>query len=146
MFCAISGNAPLHPVVSVKSGNVYEKELILQYLKNNDSKDPITGEIISEDDLVDVKTTPSAPAAPPRPPNLTSVPTLLFALQNEWDAVVLETFNLRQQNAQLRQELSHALYKEDAAMRVLARIQKERDEAREALANIQSTLGGGDEE
>lgn len=121
-------------------------------------------------------TAPSAPAAPPRPPNLTSVPTLLFALQNEWDAVVLETFNLRQQNAQLRQELSHALYKEDAAMRVLARIQKERDEAREcvaslsipslryfvplmltllffcicisnrALANIQSTLGGGDEE
>lgn len=89
---------------------------------------------------------PSAPAAPPRPPNLTSVPTLLFALQNEWDAVVLETFNLRQQNAQLRQELSHALYKEDAAMRVLARIQKERDEAREALANIQNTLGGGDAE
>merc|ERR1711939_1132251 len=99
MFCAISGTAPLHPVVSVKSGNVYEKELILQYLKNNDSKDPITGEILSEDDLVDVKTTPSAPAAPPRPPNLTSVPTLLFALQNEWDSVVLETFNLRQQNA-----------------------------------------------
>ena len=89
---------------------------------------------------------PSAPAAPPRPPNLTSVPTLLFALQNEWDAVVLETFNLRQQNAQLRQELSHALYKEDAAMRVLARVQKERDEAREALANIQNTLGGGDSE
>lgn len=81
----VSGNAPLHPVVSVKSGNVYEKELILQYLKwvgnslathcyvmhstdmfsfpavslvsrNNDSKDPITGEILSEDDLVDVKT------------------------------------------------------------------------------------------
>lgn len=79
---------------------------------------------------------PSAPAAPPRPPNLTSVPTLLFALQNEWDAVVLETFNLRQQNAQLRQELSHALYKEDAAMRVLARVQKERDEARECVVYL----------
>lgn len=78
---------------------------------------------------------PSAPAAPPRPPNLTSVPTLLFALQNEWDSVVLETFNLRQQNAQLRQELSHALYKEDAAMRVLARVQKERDEARECVVS-----------
>lgn len=83
---------------------------------------------------------PSAPAAPPRPPNLTSVPTLLFALQNEWDAVVLETFNLRQQNAQLRQELSHALYKEDAAMRVLARVQKERDEARECVAFLLDPL------
>lgn len=56
---------------------------------------------------------------------------------------MLETLELRKQNLQLRQELSHALYKEDATMRVLARTLKERDEAREALTNIQSTLGGG---
>lgn len=58
---------------------------------------------------------------------------------------MLESLSLRKQNAQLRQELSHALYKEDATMRVLARTIKERDEARDALANIQNTLGGGDE-
>jgi hypothetical protein len=85
---------------------------------------------------LDSTTAPSAPAAPPRPANMTSVPALLFSLQNEWDSVVLETFNLRQQNAQLRQELSHALYKEDAAMRVLARVQKERDEARECVLSL----------
>lgn len=87
---------------------------------------------------------PSAPAPPPRPPNLSSVPALLHVLQNEWDSVMLESLELRKQNAQLRQELSHALYKEDATMRVLARTIKERDEAREALTNITSTLGGGD--
>lgn len=58
---------------------------------------------------------------------------------------MLESLSLRKQNAQLRQELSHALYKEDATMRVLARTIKERDEARDALANIQNTLGGADE-
>lgn len=46
---------------------------------------------------------------------------------------MLETLALRKQTAQLRQELSHALYKEDATMRVLARTIKERDEARECV-------------
>jgi pre-mRNA-processing factor 19 len=54
---------------------------------------------------------------------------------------MLECYELRKQNASLRQELSHALYKEDASMRVLARVLKERDEAREALGSVQSSLG-----
>ncbi len=44
---------------------------------------------------------------------------------------MLECLELRRQGSELRQELSHALYKEDAAMRVLARVTRERDEARE---------------
>jgi pre-mRNA-processing factor 19 len=70
-------------------------------------------------------------SAPPRPPNFTSVPAILNALQNEWDALVLETFALRQQYNATRQELSHALYQQDAATRVVARLLKERDSARE---------------
>lgn len=54
---------------------------------------------------------------------------------------MLECLELRRQGAELRQELSHALYKEDAAMRVLARVTRERDEAREALASVKATLG-----
>ncbi|PLW18773.1 hypothetical protein PCANC_10923 [Puccinia coronata f. sp. avenae] len=141
MFCAISGVSPLHPVVSVKSGYVYERSLIEKYLKENDGKDPITGETVALSELIDVKTVPSAPAPPPRAPNLSSVPSLLVTLQNEWDANMLECYELRKQNASLRQELSHALYKEDASMRVLARVLKERDEAREALGSVQSSLG-----
>ncbi|GAA99166.1 hypothetical protein E5Q_05858, partial [Mixia osmundae IAM 14324] len=141
MFCAISGGPPIYPVVSVKSGLIYEKELIVKYIRENDGKDPVTGQELAEEDLIDVKTSPSAPAAPPRPPTLSSVPSLLHALQNEWNALMLETHALRKTTTQLRQELSHALYKEDAAMRVLARIMKERDQARDALASVQTTLG-----
>jgi len=54
---------------------------------------------------------------------------------------MLEVFELRKQASSLRQELSHALYKEDAAMRVLARIMRERDEARAALANMRASMG-----
>lgn len=53
-FCAISGEAPQDPVVSSKSGHVYERRLILKYITENGT-DPITGEKLEESDLVTVK-------------------------------------------------------------------------------------------
>jgi len=52
-------------------------------------------------------------------------------LQNEWDALVLGTHQLEQKYNAMRQELSYALYNQDAATRVIARLIRERDEARE---------------
>ncbi|RUS13758.1 WD40-repeat-containing domain protein [Endogone sp. FLAS-F59071] len=138
MFCAISGEPPEVPVVSTKSGNVYEKRLITKYI-NDKGKDPITNEDLTLEDLVEINATPKT--VKPRPPTVTSIPSLLSVFQNEWDSLMLETFTLKQQYQQVRQELSHALYQHDAACRVIARLVKERDAAREALANVQAHLG-----
>ncbi|EIN13388.1 WD40 repeat-like protein [Punctularia strigosozonata HHB-11173 SS5] len=137
-FCSISGEPPQDPVVSSKSGHVYERRLITKYITDNGT-DPITGEKLEEADLITVKANPKTAA--PRPPTQTSIPALLHTLQNEWDALVLETFALKQQYNATRQELSYALYAQDAATRVVARLIKERDAAREALANVQASLG-----
>ncbi|ORY19589.1 WD40-repeat-containing domain protein [Clohesyomyces aquaticus] len=137
MLCAISGVSPQAPVASRKSGNVFEKRLIEAHIAEHHT-DPVTGEDLSVDDLIELKSTS---IVTPRPPNLTSIPALLSAFQNEWDAILLESFTLKQQLAQTRQELSTALYQNDAARRVIARLERERDEAREALSNV--TISGG---
>ncbi|KAL9101297.1 MAG: hypothetical protein Q9163_003432 [Psora crenata] len=132
MLCALSGESPQVPVVSTKSGNIFEKRLIEHYISEN-GKDPVTNEDLSTDDLIELKT---ARTVKPRPPALTSIPSLLSVFQKEWDALALETYTLRQHLTQTRQELSHALYENDAAKRVIARLSKERDEARDALSRI----------
>jgi pre-mRNA-processing factor 19 len=122
-FCAISGEAPQEPVVSTKSGNVYERRLIIKYITENGTA--ITGDKLEESDLVAssnksmyVAVIPtcilkislshsfSAPkTAAPRPPTHTSIPGLLHLLQNEWDALVLGTHALEQKYNATRQEL-----------------------------------------
>ena len=140
-FLLVSGKVPEHPVVSIKSGNVYEKRLIEQWLESNDNVEPTTKQQISKEDLVEVKGILQKPqyhdsnilgskTVIPRPTNATSIPSMLQLFQNEWDAVMLESFSLKQQLENVRQELAHALYQHDAACRVIARLIKERDEAR----------------
>ncbi|KAJ2160644.1 hypothetical protein GGF46_002073 [Coemansia sp. RSA 552] len=136
----VSGEAPTEPVVSTKTGRVYERRLLQKYLEEN-GYEPQTEHSLAEEDIVTVNVEPTA--VKPRPPTLTSIPALLATFQNEWDALVLETFTLKQQYQQVRQELSQALYQNDAACRVIARVTKERDEARETLATLQATSGSG---
>jgi pre-mRNA-processing factor 19 len=111
--------------------------LIETYIAEN-HKDPVNGEELEVTDLIDLK---SSRIVTPRPPTLTSIPSLLSTFQNEWDALALESFTLRQQLNQTRHELATALYQHDAAVRVIARITRERDEARDALSKV--SVGAG---
>jgi pre-mRNA-processing factor 19 len=149
MICAISGEVPDEPVVSKRSGLLFERRLIERYIEDH-GKCPVTKEDLSMDDIVLVKTNK---VVRPRPLQAASIPGLLGIFQNEWDALMLSNFSLEQQLHTARQELSHALYqvlfrtcalvtyldsillsKHDAACRVIARLKKERDESRGLLA------------
>ncbi|KAN0060643.1 hypothetical protein ACQY0O_007301 [Thecaphora frezii] len=104
-----SGEAPKVPVVSKKSGSVYEQRLIAKYAEEN-GKDPVTGDELLMDDLIEIKS---------------------------------NSFTLKKHYDNLRQELALPLYANDANARVIARLLMERDQAREALASIQATIGAG---
>ncbi|KAF3797908.1 Pre-mRNA-processing factor 19, partial [Colletotrichum gloeosporioides] len=134
---SVSGEAPQEPVASKKSGTVFEKRLIEKYIEENGTE-PVTGEALTADDLLPLT---QSHIVRPRPPTLTSIPALLATFQNEWDALALETFNLKEQLARTREELATALYQHDAAVRVIARLTKQRDEAREALSKVSVTAG-----
>ncbi|KAJ2823421.1 hypothetical protein IWW50_003789 [Coemansia erecta] len=132
-FFVVSGEAPTEPVLSAKTGRVYEKRLLLKYIEEN-STEPQTEHTLTADEIITIHGDP--PTVRPRPPTLTSIPALLSTFQNEWDALMLETFTLKQQYQQVREELSQALYQNDAAHRVIARLLRERDEARGTLATL----------
>jgi len=139
MICAISGITPEEPVVSIKSGHVFEKRLIEKYLDAN-GKCPVTNDILEQKDLIPVKVNK---AVKPRPVTATSIPSMLQLFQNEWDGMMLETYTLKQHLETVRQELAHALYQHDAACRVIARLMKERDSARSTLSSLSAQLPEG---
>ncbi|KAL0491822.1 pre-mRNA-processing factor 19 [Acrasis kona] len=138
MFCSISGQVPREPVVSTKSGLLFDKDLIHKWLQENDNTCPITKQPLSTEDLVSVVS--KTPTQQPRSITATSIPGMLQSLHNEWDAVMLETFTLKQQLETARQELAHTLYQHDAACRVIARLMKERDDAKNALTNAKNKM------
>jgi len=138
LVCSLSGEIAQEPVVS-PSGHVYEKRVILKHLEGK-QEDPLTNEPLSAADLTEIKLT-NPQAVKPRSLQNTSIPGLLQTFQNEWDALMLETFQLKKQLNTAREELSHALYQNDAACRVIARLMKERDQARRDVEQIRQAGG-----
>ncbi|KAK6772902.1 hypothetical protein RDI58_028140 [Solanum bulbocastanum] len=114
MSCSISGEVPEEPVVSTKSGLLFEKRLIERHISDY-GKCPVTGEPLTMDDIIPVKT---GKIVKPRPVQAASIPGMLGMFQIEWDGLMLSSFALEQQLHTARQELSHALYQHDAACRL----------------------------
>ena len=92
MFCALSGTSPARPVVSVKSGHVFEASAIEKYISST-GKCPVTGQPLQAADLLPLKTT----SAKSRHLAAMSIPGMMTLFQDEWDGLILETYALKQQ-------------------------------------------------
>ncbi|KAK9323392.1 Prp19/Pso4-like-domain-containing protein [Lipomyces orientalis] len=138
MLCALTGKPVTNPVISKKSGGLFEKSAIEEYIIQH-SQDPLNGEQLSDDDLIEIQN----PRIVPSKPNTSdSIPSLLHAFQNEYDALALESFELKKQLLEARKDLSSTLYYHDAAVKVAARMMKERDEALAAIKQLSNGTGG----
>ena len=80
MFCTISQEICEQPVISKKTGHIYEKSLLEKHLKIT-GKCPVTEDDMTMDDVVEVKGYQQP--AQPKPPTASSIPVLLKTLQNE---------------------------------------------------------------
>lgn len=150
--CGISGKVPSHPVVTRSSGVLYEKSLIEAYIDLH-HRCPVTGEELEKDGLLPLYTHPSSGVQESTLRSCVTtlpmsacgggwmekegeiqgvhvVPSLVDRLQSEWKSMQLEQFALRQQLAQTKQELAHALQKNEAACRVVARLHQTCDTLR----------------
>ncbi|OMO60615.1 Aconitase/3-isopropylmalate dehydratase large subunit, alpha/beta/alpha [Corchorus capsularis] len=121
-------------------GRIVLESLILTAEKNSSysidyGKCPVTGEPLTMEDIVPVKT--GKIVKPRSSLTAASIPGMLGMFRNQWDALMLSSFALEKLIHTARQELSHALYQHDAACRVIARLKKERDEARSLLAQAE---------
>lgn len=141
LVCEISGEPLLgnneNEIVVTPSGHICIKRLLLTKLVENGGLDPfetIRQLPLSEDQLVTLQTgsNSTSVAAPPRP-QATSLPNMLGLIQKEYDALVLELFDTRKALEETRRELSQALYQNDAAIRVVARVAQERDTVKQQL-------------
>jgi len=140
--CSLSGQSPVDDAVVTPSGYVCSRRLLLAKLSENGGADPFdpstSPRSLDESALLSLSTKPTT--APPRAPTATSLPSLLTLLQHEFDAVLLELYDTRKSLEETRRELSSALYQNDAAVRVVARLARERDEAR---AQLEEYLAAG---
>jgi pre-mRNA-processing factor 19 len=130
--CGISGAVPQFPVVT-PAGMVYEKKLLSAVLSTNGGRCPATDAPLAVNDCIMLQSS-KTPASAPASTSGSNFTGVLSTLQGEWDALMVETYNLRLALDETRAELSQALYQNDAAVRVIARLTMERDQARASLA------------
>ena len=89
----------------------------------------------------------------PRATAHASIPGLLQTFHDEYDALMLELFETRKRLGESERELASMAYQVDAANRTVARLVKERDEARAMIGDgggangttIQTTTTGKEE-
>jgi pre-mRNA-processing factor 19 len=142
MICSLSGQDCADPVVT-PSGYICERRLLLSKLVDTGGNDPFRADVVlHESDLVSLqKPKESSLIPPPRLETATSFTHLLQLMQHEHDALLLELYDTRKALEETRMELSQALYQNDAAVRVIARVTMERDQAKQDLMNYQPQAG-----
>ena len=57
LYSLVSNEVPEHPCVSLSSNCVFERRLIEKYIAEN-GVDPVTNEVLTEDQLIDIKGIP----------------------------------------------------------------------------------------
>lgn len=86
---------------------------------------------------------PSPASMRPKTAAQQGIPAMLQQFTAEWDAMMLETFTLKQKLTVAQQQISDTLYRQDAACRVIARLTKENETLKRELGAVRSGSSSG---
>jgi pre-mRNA-processing factor 19 len=144
-ICSLSGLPAECPVISIKTGHIFEKSLIEKHIRTF-GKCPLSETEMTLNDLVEIKIdNQEINLSKPRNSKAVSLPGMLNDLEADWEKVLIETALLRKEYDETRKELAHSLYQNDASTRVIANLIRERDSAREELLKFENEYGSFDD-
>lgn len=135
VVCSISGFSPEEPVIS-KDGYIFERRLIERVIADT-GKCPVTGGSLSLDDLKPVQATNSSKAVTI---DTASLPEMISSFEKEWQKLLIEGFELKAGLHAAKEELAKALYEQEASVRAIARLTRERDQALAEIAKLQEEV------
>lgn len=137
-ICALSGKITIHPVICLKTGYIFNKDLIEHYIDST-GKCPITQIELKKDDLMEIK---GNEFSKPRNINDSSINGLFASLKDEFDSRVNDVSRLKKEIDDKKRELANASYKYEASINVINRLIQEKEIAlkqvekyREAIKN-----------
>ncbi len=125
--CQLSGNLLVTPVISKKTGLVFEKDLIINHIQST-GQCPVTGGDINIDDLIEIQSNTNM-SMPIKASNTGDMTGILSRMQSEWDELVLENVRVRKELKSIKEEMTYNLYQHEAAKLVICRLIKEKEDA-----------------
>lgn len=142
--CPISNKEIISPVYCPMTKLVYEKDEIEKAINEN-GKCPITNEEITLDDLITVNSpitnTNDNNVIPQNKQIKNDFLDLLTKLKTEYCSLIYEKNKLNKEYTEISNELNEKIAKNEAAMLVIARLVKERDEIVDQLNNYRQKYG-----
>ena len=125
-ICSLSGKITSNPVVCIKTGYIFDKNLIMNYIENFGNC-PLTNISLTKDDFEEIENS-DININKPRTVNEMNVHGLLSNLNEQFISIQNEISNLKQKIIERKKELSVQCYKYDASINVINQLKKQKEE------------------
>ena len=125
-ICSLSGKITSNPVICTKTGYIFDKDLIMNYIENFGNC-PITNIPLTKDDFDEIENS-EININKPRTIEEMNVNGLLSNLNEQFINIQNEISELKQKIIERKKELSVQCYKYDASINVINQLIKEKED------------------
>ena len=125
-ICSLSGKITSNPIICTKTGYIFDKDFIMNYIENFGNC-PITNIPLTKDDFDEIENS-EININKPRAIEEMNVNGLLSNLNDQFINIQNEISELKQKIIERKKELSVQCYKYDASINVINQLIKEKED------------------